>query len=138
MSPEIKKDGIIIANVPDKTGTYVTINGISLYVNTDQIDAHNNKQQIALDCAEIGGKRVIGLTQEGKGKSSDLKRGDGKLPEIDVVLNDRPIRVSYTRVQHERYRPHGWGLWGEPSRTIKTVRKETYRNPNWRNGYRGR
>lgn len=132
MSPEIRINGQLIADTPDKTGTYTTTAGKPIYVDVEGIEASWSRQRVVIEAEEIGGQRVVGLTQEGRGISSDPKRGDGKLPEIEVVLHERPVRISY-RDKH---------LWVERSmRTITlgdprnrgyyTDRKRTYKNPYW-------
>lgn len=122
MSPEIKIGTKTIINVPDETGRYETESG-SLYVNTDLIDASRKNQRIILESDAIGGLRVLGLTQEGIGKSDDPKRGDRKLPHVLVTLHDRPIRISYKGEGMNSYGGHWDGG------------KETHRNPRWMKGH---
>ncbi len=101
MSPEIRMNGELIADVPDDYGYYPTLDGNShVLVDSRQIDANKTKQILILGGSAIGERRIIGLTNEGKGSSSNTKRGgDGKEPILDVILRDRPIkrvRNTYT------------------------------------------
>lgn len=125
MSPEIRIDGQLVANVPDTTGSYQALDGSSLRVDSNGIEARNDQQVLILEGLVVGGLRIVGLTQEGKGCSSDRKRGDGKQPSLEVLLHDRPIRVSYTRYEErDRYSfvpPHTYRDWS----------KRTYYNPRW-------
>lgn len=127
MSPEIKIYGQVVANVPDETGLYQMVDGSPLQVDVTNIEARNNKQVLLLEGPAIGGKRVIGLTQEGKGGTSNTKKGgDGKQPSIEVTLNDRPIRVSYSR----QVRPDYSSL-ATPRRSSYYEDKRTHYNPRW-------
>ena len=136
MSPKIWANGDLVAEDPsDETGMCKMLDGSPLYVNSDGIEASNQHQEIIIEAEQLGGRRTIGLTQEGIGRSSDLKRGDGKEPEILILLNDRPIRISYRdQVWVERGKtmgdPRGGGYYVES--------KRTYLNPRWiRNRERG-
>lgn len=130
MSPEIRIDNKLIASVPDITGTYKTVNGQQLYVNVDGIHADNKVQIIILEGQEIGGKRVLGLTQEGIGKSDDLKRGDQHSPVISIMLLDKPIRISYKRREWVSSKS-----LGDPRGGQYREYKETYKNPRWTRGH---
>lgn len=136
MSPEIRHaNGDLIASVIDETGWHETVKGNPLYVNVDGINAYGDWQPLIVETEEIGGRRLIGLTQQGLGNSADRKRGDRKSPHITVALLDRPIRVSYRdMVWHERPRtlagPNGGGHYEE--------HKRTYRNPRWVRGHGGK
>lgn len=135
MSPEIKIGEDVIASVIDETGMHQTVNGNPLYVNVDGIDAYNDWQTLILECEEIGGRRVIGLTQEGLGDSADRKRGDGKTPHITVALLDHPIRISYRdKIWHKHTRT----LAGPNDGGYYVYSKRTYRNPRWMKGHGGR
>lgn len=120
MSPEIRIGTKTVINVPDQTGMYETPAGEPLYVNTDLIEASNQTQEIILRSDVLGGVRVLGLTQQGIGRSDDPKRGDGKLPKVSVKLHDRPIRVSYTRYDSMLQRHH---------------HMDTNKNPRWVKGH---
>ncbi|MDO8638869.1 MAG: hypothetical protein Q7R43_04805 [Candidatus Daviesbacteria bacterium] len=97
MSPEIRIDGKLVADVPDETGLYRMLDGRPLYVDVSGIEARNSKQVLILGGVAVGGRRLIGLTQEGKGSSSKTnKGGDGKSPTLEITLHDRPIRISYS------------------------------------------
>lgn len=114
MSPEIRKDGKLVADVPDETGLYRMLDGRPLYVDLNGIEARNRKQVLVLGGVAVGGRRLIGLTQAGKGSSSKTnKGGDGKSPTLEVTLHDRPIRISYS--------PYKWS----------SEDKRTYYNPRW-------
>ncbi|GEM_PF-2726107 len=131
MSPRIWRDGDLVADVVDETGMHEMLDGSPLYVNVDGIGAYNDWQPIIVEAKQLGGRRTVGLTQEGKGRSSDPKRGDGMEPEVHVLLNDRPIRISY-RDQ----------VWVERTATLASPRpggyyiesKRTYHNPRWIRG----
>lgn len=129
MAPEIIANNNIIADVPDKTGIYNTLKGSTIYVNTDLIDADAKKQIIILESDEIGGRRKLGLTQQGIGNSNDRKRGDKKDPEVSVSLLDRPIRITYRRTEWVSSKS-----LGDPSGGQYKERKETYKNPRWTRG----
>lgn len=129
MSPEIRMDGRLVADVPDETGDYQMLDGSSLCVDVSLLDAHQERQLILLEGSAIGGKRVVGLTLEGKGNSRNTKKGgDKKEPILDITLHDRPIRISYRdQVWVERVRtlagPNRGGYYQEV--------KRTYYNPRW-------
>lgn len=126
MSPEITIYGQVIANVPDITGLYQMLDGSPLHVDVTNIEARNTKQVLLLEGPAIGGKRVIGLTQEGKGGTSNTKKGgDGKQPSIEVSLNDRPIRVSYSRHVRSDY-----SSLAAPRSSYYEDRRTHY-NPRW-------
>ncbi len=128
MSPEIKVNGEIVAVVPDDYGVYTDRNGKSLLVDSRQLDARGEIQRLILEGPGVGGRRVVGLTLEGKGNSANLKKGgDGQDPILDVILCDRPIRLTTTeRVLHERPRT----LAG-PNGDYYVKVRSTYRNPRW-------
>lgn len=125
MSPQIRINGELIADVPDETGLYQAIDNSPLWINLDGIEARNNRQTVILEGSAIGGQRVVGLTQEGKGVSSDRKRGDGKQPTLEVRLQDRPIRISY-----QDRRPVDYVSLAPP-RSGYVWDKRTYHNPRW-------
>jgi hypothetical protein len=128
MSPEIRVNNNLIANVPDKTGTYKTSNGGTMNVNVDQIDADAKKQIITLESDEIGGKRVLGLTHQGIGNSMDRKRGDKKDPEISVSLLNKPVRITHNdRVIDIA----GGGPYDEGREDICHTERRTVKNPYW-------
>ncbi len=118
MSPEIRINGKLVANVPDETGMHQTLESKPLYVNVDDIDAYAKRQRIILEAKEIGGRRELGLTHEGVGNSSN-RRGDKKSPELDVKLLDRPIRVTYSRWHSDQY----GNAWRD--------KRQTQHNPKW-------
>ena len=130
MSPEIRIGTRTVIKVPDQTGMYETPKGKPLYVNTDLIDADSGHQKIILASDAIGGVRVLGLTHEGVGRSDDPLRGDGKSPLLEITLNDRPVRVGYTRIRWHESRslgtPRG-GYW--------TSYRELHKNPRWVRGH---
>lgn len=136
MAPDIYVYGKKIAEVPDDTGTYPTLNGGTIYVNTDQIDADAKKQIITLESDEIGGKRVLGLTQQGIGNSKDRKRGDKKDPEISVSLLNKPIRVSYNKTVSDRTYSNCNFDYGVGDKRASHEERMTLKNPRWikRNG----
>lgn len=123
MSPEIRRDGQLIASVPDETGWYLTLTGKLLHVSTDGIDAHAKRQKIILESEEIGGRRELGLTHEGVGNSSK-RRGDKKSPELDVRLLDRPIRVTYSERYTDVY-----------AARVDRGERQTRYNPRWVRGH---
>lgn len=97
MSPEIRINGKIIADVPDDTGWHQARNGTPLYVDTDLINADEEKQIIKLIGSSVGGARIVGLTLDGRGDSRKTKKGgDAQSPDLEVTLWDRPIRVTYS------------------------------------------
>ena len=131
MSPEIRVNKDLIASVPDETGWYQTISGKPLHIDVDGIDANSKgKQKIIIRADEVGGMRVLGLTAEGIGNSSDPKRGDQKLPEVKVTLLDKPIRITYRRSEWHDSRSLA-ETRGEYSRKYKV----TYKNPRWTRGH---
>ncbi len=129
MSPEVYKHGKLIADVPDDYGVYHALDGSPLLVDPKQIDASGEKQPLILEGPSVEGRRIVGLTLEGRGGTSSLKKGgDGQEPTIDALLKDRPIRVSYhdrVWVEHTRTLagPNGGGYYREE--------KRTYYNPAW-------
>ena len=128
MSPEIRKDGRIVADVPDETGLYQALDGSPLYVDVSGIDARNGKQLLRVEGLVIGGKRIVGLTQEGKGNSNNSKKGgDGKSPALEVTLHDRPIRVRYSR----RVPRDNSSLAGPNEGSYRYEDRRTYYNPRW-------
>ncbi len=137
MSPEIRVEGWLLADIPDVTGWHLTNEGTLLHINLDGIDADGNRQLAIINSIETGGPRVVGLTQEGRGSSTSLKKGgDGKEPVVEVILHDRPIRVTYSPriLGTESLVVTDWGVYlgyhqGE-RRTIK--------NPRWMRGHGGR
>jgi len=134
MSPEIRIGKNVVAKVPDETGVHAMLDGTPVYVNVDAIEASNRKQQVIVETEALGGRRTVGLTQEGIGHSNDPKRGDGKQPEITVLLENRPIRISYTDrlwIQHSRRSLADVNVRGG---YIK-MSKRTYKNPRWVKGH---
>jgi hypothetical protein len=128
MSPEIIVNNNLIANVPDETGTYKTLNGGTIRVNVDQIDADAKKQIITLESDEIGGKRVLGLTHQGIGDSMDRKRGDKKDPEVSVSLLNKPIRVTHNdRIDCNYDQRNEWSTEEGPFHW----ERRTVKNPYW-------
>lgn len=105
MSPEIKINDLLIADVPDETGWHRALNGSPLYVGVDGINVEKDSkdhQIMILGSRMFGRERAIGLKLNGKGSSEDTKRGgDGKEPAIQVVLKERPIRRG-------KYHNHRW------------------------------
>lgn len=127
MSPEIMINGKLVADVPDKTGSYQMLDGSPLYVDVSRIEARNSRQVIVLDGPVIGGRRVIGLSQEGKGDTNNPKRkGDRKDPALAVILHDRPIRISYRNWREVNNRS-----LAEPRGRSYVLDKRTYYNPRW-------
>lgn len=134
MSPEIRINGALIADVPDETGNYETLDGNVVMLSMEGIEARNKRQVVGIYIPGVSGVgkntlvRTAGLTQEGKGSSANIKRGgDGQEPVIDVTLHDRPIRVSYRdQVWVERMRT----LAGPSGGYYREV-KRTYHNPRW-------
>lgn len=135
MSPEIRADGKLVADVPDETGDYLMLDGSPLHIDVDMLDAYQEKQLILLNGPAIGGKRIVGLTLEGRGNSGNTKKGgDGKEPSLDVTLHDRPIRVTYSP------RIKGTERLVETSQGITLVgyarmSRNTLRNPRWTRGH---
>lgn len=127
MSPEIRISGQLVASVPDESGLYEALDGTPLRVDSSGIEAKNGRQPLILEGTAVGGLRIVGLTQEGKGRSSDPQRGDEKQPPLEVVLHHRPIRISYLdKVWHDSRslgQPRG-GYWTK-------ARQRTYYNPRW-------
>ena len=127
MSPEIKANGVVIANVSDESKVYRANDGSQLLVDVSLIDAESKKQILVLEGPSVVGKRRIGLNQEGKGSSGNIKQGgDGQKPLIEAALHE-PIRVTNRdKVWHDSRsmaNPKG-GQWVES--------KRTYYNPQWR------
>lgn len=127
MSPEIEIDGQLVADVPDETGLHQMLDGSPLHVDVSGIEATNSRQVIILEGPAIGGRRVVGLTQEGKGNSNNSKKGgDGEHPTLKVTLRDRPIRVSY----NQRVEVDSVSL--APPRESRIIwRRITHHNPRW-------
>ncbi len=124
MSPEIKVNGEIIADVPDETGIYLARDLTPLYVDVDQIDARKERQVVKVVGSRVKGVRLVGLTLDGKGSSANTKKGgDGRESLIEVTLHDRPIRVTYTPVVDQDY---NIGRYGE---------RVTRYNPRWVRGH---
>lgn len=135
MSPEIRINGKLIADVSDETGNYETLDGNVVMLSMEGIEARNKRQVVGIYIPGVSGVgknrlvRTVGLTQEGKGSSAKIKKGgDGQEPVIDVTLHDRPIRISYRDqvwVPHTRTLagPNGGGYYREVIRT--------YHNPRW-------
>lgn len=121
--------GKLIADVPDKTGIHLALDGSPLYIDVDGIETRNNRQVLIVAGPAVGGVRVIGLTQEGKGSTDLLRKGgDGKQPSIAAVLHERPIRISY----QDRKRSENRSLSPAPGgRNTYIVEKRTYYNPRW-------
>jgi hypothetical protein len=129
MSPEIKINGKLIADVPDETGLHKALDSSPLYVNVDHLDAHGERQLLIVEGPAISGRRLVSLTQEGVG-SSDRKGGDKKEPRLDAILHDRPIRVTYSpRVwPNDEHLTGGWGSYYYEDRV-------TRHNPRWVRGH---
>ncbi len=127
MAPEIYMYGKLVADVPDETGLHQALDGSPLYVDVSGIEARNGKQLLKVEGPAIGGKRIVGLTHEGKGNSSNSKKGgDGKEPILKVVLHERPIRVSYKdQIWHDS-RSMGNNHGGQYIES-----RRTYYNPRW-------
>ena len=134
MSPEIKRSGVVIADVPDETGWHEAKDGSPIYVNVDLIEANNNHQLVGLagtSVGNIGELRTVGLTQEGIGTSANTKKGgDGKGPTLDVALHDRPIRVTYSRrVRRDNH------SFAQPRHGTIYEERSTHYNPRWVRGH---
>lgn len=127
MSPEIRVNGQLVADVPDETGLYKALDGSPLYVDVARIEARSAKQRLLIEGRSVGGSRVIGLTQEGKGSTDKVKKGgDGREPSVSATLHDRPVRISYRdRIWHAS-RSLGWPRGG-----YYESAKRTYYNPRW-------
>ncbi len=131
MSPEIRIKGKIIADVPDDTGWHRARDGTPLYINTDSINADGEWQLIQLMGSSVGGIRMVGLTLDGRGESGKTNKGsDGKTPNLEVTLHDRPIRVTYN--------PRVWvndeHLTGGPE-SYYYKERVTRHNPRWVRGH---
>lgn len=138
MSPIIRINGEIIADIPDESGLHQTATGNPLVVDLSGIEARNKRQIVVLESPDIGGRRVVGLTQEGRGRSDMMKKGgDGREPAIEVVLHDRPIRVSYLDKRWVEPKTH-WGIWGLRHNGFWERSKRTFPNPRWMRGREGR
>jgi len=126
MSPEIKVNGVVIADVPDESRWYTANDGSQLLVDVSLIEARNRRQILVLQGDAVGGidvKRLVGLTQEGKGSSANInKGGDGKLPVIEATLQKHPIRVTYShkiwKENHSLAGPNGGHYGYEDRRTV--------------------
>lgn len=134
MSPEIRRNGELVANIPDETGLYQAIDGSPLWLDTSGIEAENRRQVLIIEGLAVGGQRVLGLTQEGIGRSDDPKRGDRKEPSLEVKLNDRPIRVSYQDLRLV----HRTRTLGGRNDSYYDSSKRTYHNPRWQKDRGGR
>jgi hypothetical protein len=110
MSPEIRINGELFADVPDQTGVYQTLKGKCLYVNVDGIHPLNEVQQILIHSDELRGKRKIQLSPGGRGRQQ--LRDD---QQIEVTLRERPIRRS-----------SGW-----KGSTSLQRRTSGWKNPHW-------
>lgn len=118
MSPEIYIDNKLVADVPDETGLHQALDGSPLYVDVNGIDANSGRQILKIEGPAIGGKRIVGLTLEGKGNSNNSKKGgDGKSPTLEVILHERPIRITYKPLKYL-----GWNYQNHEG---------TYYNPRW-------
>lgn len=125
MSPEIRKNGLLIADVPDENGLYQALDGSPLWVDLHGIDAGKRKQEVILEGPAIGGLRIVGLTLEGKGNSRNTKKGgDGKEPTLDVTLHYRPIRVTYSPIESRIVDVYNWSVVDYGDRV-------TRHNPRW-------
>lgn len=134
MSPEVKINGRLVADVPDETGWHQALDGTPLYVDVSLIEAKGNRQILGLNGLSVGGVRVVGLTQEGKGNSGNSKKGgDGKEPALDIALHDRPIRVSYSpRIGEPILVVTGMG---DLYLGYRRGERRTLRNPRWVKGH---
>lgn len=130
MSPQIRINGELVADVPDETGLYQALDGNTLWIDLSGIEARNSRQTVILEGSTIGGQRIVGLTHEGKGNSSDRKRGDDKEPTLEVILQDRPIRVSY-QDKYWSEPASKWGMWGKGRLGHWEYPRRTYHNPKW-------
>lgn len=106
MCPEIYIDKKLIADVPDKTGHYKTLDGKPLYVNVDGIHSENSVQTVIVEAEELAGRpraksangrREIQLSQVGIGmqqlRSPHPEKGIAG-PVMKVVLKNQPISWS--------------------------------------------
>ena len=59
MSPEIKANGVVIANVSDESKVYRANDGSQLLVDVSLIDAESKKQILVLEGPSVVGKRRI-------------------------------------------------------------------------------
>ena len=130
MSPKIWANGDLVADVIDDTGRHTMLDGSPLDIDTNQIEATRNKQVIIVTSDQLGGRREIGLTLEGVGRSWDPKRGDGREPTLEVLLRDRPIRVKYSPHLGWEYEGDVYGNSAEPARRILGP-EVTRLNPRW-------
>lgn len=130
MSPKIWVGENLVADVIDQTGWHQTLDEKPLYVNVDLIDASKQQQRIILESERIGGIRIIGLNQEGRGNSKS-RRGDKKHPPIRVELQERPIRVTYSPVIGIETPDVYSMLWGGLEPTPIRGPRETLMNPRW-------
>lgn len=103
MCPEVYINEKLIADVPDKSGQYTTVEGKPIYVNVDGIHSDNSAQTIIVEAEELAGRpgsrsengrREIQLSQVGVGKQQLRSPQPEKGiigPMMKVVLKDRPI-----------------------------------------------
>lgn len=108
MSPEIRIDKELLADVPDRTGWFETVEGDSLFVDVNGINARNRVQTLILQTRRLEGheerrpplvRRVIELNPDGRGKQV-LPHGR----TLTVMLHHRPIRGhAFAKVRHERW-----------------------------------
>ncbi|KKQ96908.1 MAG: hypothetical protein A3C27_00635 [Candidatus Levybacteria bacterium RIFCSPHIGHO2_02_FULL_39_36] len=115
MSPEIIINEKLIADLPDKTGTYPTQMG-DIKVDMSLFHPTNQKNEIVLSGNGLKGRvssstengiRRIQLNRKGKG-SQELKGGE----ELTVKLHDpsivkKPVKPRQSTLAH-RYKARAW------------------------------
>lgn len=132
MSPEIRSNGKLIADVPDETGMYQALDGTPLRVDVSGIEASNSRQVILVEGSAVGETREIGLSQEGKGDTNNPKRkGDNQNPPLEILLRERPIRVTYGKLVWTDNR----SLAYPNERALVREDRKTYKNPRWVKGH---
>lgn len=130
MSPEIRKNGVLIANLPDQSGVYDTSIG-TLTLDLEGIDAHRGapyEMKMSADWlrGRVGsstesGLRVVSLSASGKGRVTI--RGHEVL---EVALKDVPIRRGYGRMVERDCS----GL-GHSKHSLREWQGSTWMNPKW-------
>ena len=79
MSPRLRIDNQIIADVPDTTGHHIALDGTTIFVDTGSIDVESRRRELVVQAPQLVGKaletrrtqdgtRVFQLDREGRGK----------------------------------------------------------------------
>jgi len=133
MSPEIRINGELIADLPDETGHYQTPVG-ELYCNIDGIGQGEEAQEIILQGQRLNGKQGR-KTETGLRKVQLSRKGTGSqqlspTETLEVSLRNQPISKDHKI---------GTMWWGKQGTCFTSPRKElpiyvTRYHPRWRKG----